>query len=102
VPSCAECLALGKGLFAERLSLPSAALGKVGFAECPIKSTRQSRRHSAKSRIPVVISSKLTTETAYEYPVRANLETSFSQRIFIFQRKNELISLRKMKIPYKN
>jgi hypothetical protein len=36
------------------LALPSAALGKVGFAECPIKSTRQSRRHSAKSRIPIV------------------------------------------------
>jgi hypothetical protein len=35
-------------------TLPSVALGKVGFAECPIKSTRQSRRHSAKSRIPVV------------------------------------------------
>jgi hypothetical protein len=41
-------------LFTERRSLPSAALGKLGFAECPIKSTRQSRRHSAKSRIPVV------------------------------------------------
>jgi hypothetical protein len=27
--------------FTERRSLPSAALGKVGFAECPIKSTRQ-------------------------------------------------------------
>jgi hypothetical protein len=26
----------------ERRTLPSAALGKVGFAECPIKSTRQS------------------------------------------------------------
>jgi hypothetical protein len=34
--------------------LPSAALGKVCFAECPIKSTRQSRRHSAKTQIPVV------------------------------------------------
>jgi hypothetical protein len=34
--------------------LPSAALGKAGFAECPIKSTRQSHRHSAKARIPVV------------------------------------------------
>jgi hypothetical protein len=42
-------------IFTERRTLPSAALGKVGFAECPIKSTRQSRRHSAKSRIPVVL-----------------------------------------------
>jgi hypothetical protein len=41
-------------IFTERRNLPSAALGKVGFAECPIKSTRQSRRHLAKSRIPVV------------------------------------------------
>jgi hypothetical protein len=67
----AECLTLGKTVFAECLAVPSAlhsvnkifterrtlpraALGKVDFAECPIKSTRQSRRHSAKSRIPVV------------------------------------------------
>jgi hypothetical protein len=52
-----ECLTLGKlvfaecspvpsvqhsvqGLFAESLSLPSAALGKDLFAECPTKSTR--------------------------------------------------------------
>jgi hypothetical protein len=41
-------------IFTERRTLPSAALSKVGVAECPIKSTRQSRRHSAKSRIPVV------------------------------------------------
>jgi hypothetical protein len=69
----AECLTLGKAVFAECLAvpsvlhsvnklftehrtLPSAALGKVFFAECPIKSTRQSRRHSAKARIPVVYS----------------------------------------------
>jgi hypothetical protein len=68
----AECLTLGKAIFAEclavlsvlhsvnklfteRRTLPSAALGKVCFAECPIKSTRQSHRHSAKTRIPVVI-----------------------------------------------
>jgi hypothetical protein len=44
-----------KGLFAESLNLPSAALGKAFFAECPIKSTRQSRRHSAKPAIPVVV-----------------------------------------------
>jgi hypothetical protein len=67
----AKCLKLGKAVFAEcldvpsvlhsvnklfteRRTLPSAALGKVFFAECPIKSTRQSRRHSAKARIPVV------------------------------------------------
>jgi hypothetical protein len=57
----AECLAVPSvlhsvnKLFTERRTLPSAALGKVFFAECPIKSTRQSRRHSAKARIPVVI-----------------------------------------------
>jgi hypothetical protein len=56
----AECLAVPSvlhsvnKLFTERRSLPSAALGKLGFAECPIKSTWQSRLHSAKSRIPVV------------------------------------------------
>jgi hypothetical protein len=43
-----------KGIFAESLNLPSTALGKSFFAECPIKSTRQSRRHSAKPAIPVV------------------------------------------------
>jgi hypothetical protein len=43
-----------KGIFAESLRLPSAALGKAFFAECPIKNTRQSRRHSAKPAIPVV------------------------------------------------
>jgi hypothetical protein len=67
----AKCLPLGKGLFAEcfvvpsvlhsvnclvteHRTLPRAALGKVVFAECPIKSTRQRLRHSAKARIPVV------------------------------------------------
>jgi hypothetical protein len=66
-----ECLTLGKEvfvecfavpsvlhsvnkLFTERWTLPSAALGKVIFAECPIKGTQQSHRHSAKARIPVV------------------------------------------------
>jgi hypothetical protein len=44
-----------KGIFAESLNLPSAALGKAFFVECPITSTRQSRRHSAKPAIPVVI-----------------------------------------------
>jgi hypothetical protein len=42
-------------IFTERRTLSSAALGKVGFSECPIKSTRQSRRHSAKSQIPIVL-----------------------------------------------
>jgi hypothetical protein len=41
-------------LFTERRTLPSVALGKVYFAKCPIESTRQSRRHSAKDRISVV------------------------------------------------
>jgi hypothetical protein len=43
-----------KGLFAESLSLPSAALGKDLFAECPTKSTRQRIQHSAKPVIPIV------------------------------------------------
>jgi hypothetical protein len=41
-------------LCAESLTLPSAALGKAFFAECPTKSTRQRIQHSAKTRIPVV------------------------------------------------
>jgi hypothetical protein len=70
-PPFAECLALGKVFFAECLSvprvllsvnvvitesrnLPSAALDKEVFAECPTESTRQSVVHSAKSRIPVM------------------------------------------------
>jgi hypothetical protein len=43
-----------KGLFAESLTLPSAALGKAFFAECPTKGTRQRIQHSAKPAIPVV------------------------------------------------
>jgi hypothetical protein len=43
-----------KRLVAESLTLPSAALGKAFFAECPTKDTRQRGRHSAKPRIPVV------------------------------------------------
>jgi hypothetical protein len=67
----AECFTLGKRVFdewglvpsvqhsvkrlvAESLTLPSAALGKAFFAECPTKGTPQSGRHSAKPRIPVV------------------------------------------------
>jgi hypothetical protein len=43
-----------KGLFVEFLTLPSAALGKAFFAECPTKGTRQRVQHSAKPAIPVV------------------------------------------------
>jgi hypothetical protein len=43
-----------KSLVAERLVLPSAALGKAFFDECPTKGTRQRFQHSAKPRIPVV------------------------------------------------
>jgi hypothetical protein len=39
---------------AESITLSSAALGKVFFAECPTKGTRQRIQHSAKPRIPVV------------------------------------------------
>jgi hypothetical protein len=69
----AECFTLGKSVFAEwcpvpsvqhsvkwlvaeSLTLPSAALGKAFFAECPTKGTRQRGRHSAKPQIPVVYS----------------------------------------------
>jgi hypothetical protein len=56
----AECLPVSsvqhsvKSLFAESLTLPSAARGKAFFAECPTKGTRQRIQHSAKPRIPVV------------------------------------------------
>jgi hypothetical protein len=70
----AECFTLGKRVFAEcgpvpsiqhsvkrlvaeSLTLPSAALGKAFFAECPTKGTRQRGRHSAKPRISVVYGS---------------------------------------------
>jgi hypothetical protein len=55
-----ECLSVPsvqhsvKSLVAERLVLPSAALGKSFFAECPTKGTRQRFQHSAKPWIPVV------------------------------------------------
>jgi hypothetical protein len=45
-----------KRLVIESRTLPSAALGKALFAECPTKGTRQRVRHSANPRIPVVIS----------------------------------------------
>jgi hypothetical protein len=44
-----------KRLFAESLTLPSAALVKAVFAECPTKGTRQRGQHSAKPRIPVML-----------------------------------------------
>jgi hypothetical protein len=47
-----------KGLFAESLTLSSAALGKAFFVECPTKGTRQRIQHSAKPQIPVVFSVK--------------------------------------------
>ena len=72
--TCAECETLGKRVFAkwgpvpsvqhsvkslvaESLALPSAALGKAFFAECPTKGTRQRLQHSAKPWIPVVTAS---------------------------------------------
>jgi hypothetical protein len=47
----------GHSSFAVCLTLPSAALGKAFFAECPTKGTRQRIQHSAKPAIPVVSSS---------------------------------------------
>jgi hypothetical protein len=41
-------------LVTESRTLPSAALDKDFFAECPRKSTRQRGWHLAKARIPVV------------------------------------------------
>jgi hypothetical protein len=38
----------------ESVTLPSAALDKQFFVECPTKSTQQSAKHSAKSQILVV------------------------------------------------
>jgi hypothetical protein len=78
----AECLTLGKHIFAEcspvpsvlhsvnhliteSRNSPSAALGKATFAECPTKGTRQSGRHSAKSRIPVVLPMILTMALSF-------------------------------------
>jgi hypothetical protein len=73
----AECLTLGKhvfaecrpmpsvqhsvkGLFVESLTLPSAAF----FAECRTKGTRQRIQHSAKPRIPVVPACSPSTPAA--------------------------------------
>jgi hypothetical protein len=82
-----ECLTLGKlvfaewgpvpsvqhsvkGLFAESLTLPSAALGKAVFAECPTKGTRQRIQHSAKPRIPVVIRVMSSPSTFSHLPIQ--------------------------------
>jgi hypothetical protein len=46
-----------KRLVVESLTLPSVALGKAFFAECPKKGTRQRGWHSTKPRIPVVVAS---------------------------------------------
>jgi hypothetical protein len=71
LPSVPECWALGKAVFAECLpvprvllsvnvvviesrTLPSTALDKDLFTECPTKNTRQSAEHSANNRIPIV------------------------------------------------
>jgi hypothetical protein len=43
-----------KVVITESVTLPSVALDKVFFTECPTKSTRQSAKHSVKSQIPVV------------------------------------------------
>jgi hypothetical protein len=77
-----------KSLFAESLALPSAALGKAFFAECPTKSTRQSLQHSAKPWIPVVAaplegvlycySSSLATILALPVHLAAPLESVLS------------------------
>jgi hypothetical protein len=56
-----------KGLFAESLTLPSAALGKAFFAECPTKGTRQIIQHSAKPRIPVVVGALVLHAGAFGY-----------------------------------
>jgi hypothetical protein len=86
----AECLTLGKlvfaecclvpsvqhsvkGLFAESLTLPSAALGKAFFAECPTKGTRQRIQHSAKPRIPVVPGPAFTSHEAIKQTVHMKL-----------------------------
>jgi hypothetical protein len=57
----AECLSIPSVLLSinvvvtESRTLPSAALDKKFFVECPTKNTWQSLEHSAKSRILVVI-----------------------------------------------
>jgi hypothetical protein len=55
-------------LFTERRTLPSAALDKVFFTECPIKSTWQRAWHSAKARIPVVVAEPHNPTPAIRLP----------------------------------
>jgi hypothetical protein len=51
-------------LVTESRTLPSVALSKGCFAECPRKSNWQRGRHSAKARIPVVLD--VNQETLHE------------------------------------
>jgi hypothetical protein len=48
-------LHLVKVVVTESLILPSVPLDKEFFVECPTKGTRQSAKHSTKSRILVVV-----------------------------------------------
>jgi hypothetical protein len=94
----AECLTLGKlvfaecspvpsvqhsvkGLFAESLTLPSAALGKDFFAECPTKSTRQRIQHSAKPAIPVVTPANLGPMSLLPCIGHDSLETNLGREM---------------------
>jgi hypothetical protein len=66
-----------KRLFAESLTLPSVALGKAVFAECPIKGNRQRGQHSAKPRIPVVLLVRVHTMLACLLPLARSLLISY-------------------------
>jgi hypothetical protein len=85
-----ECLPLGKRVFAESFSvpsvlhsvnqlvtesrtLPSAALGKGCFADCPRKSTRQRGWHWAKARILVV--KAISQQIRHEKPSKSKYPT---------------------------
>jgi hypothetical protein len=93
-PVCAECLPIPsvqhsvKSLVAESLALPSAALVKAFFAECPTKGTRQRLQHSAKPWIPVVLaflsSSRLFVPRAeWRRALQAARSHSFSWSIWL-------------------
>jgi hypothetical protein len=87
-----------KGLCAESLTLPSAALGKDVFAECPTKCTRQRMQHSAKPRIPVVILLFKATERRYNVKYINNflkLNMCFSLLVDqTFSKKNSIVYVR--------
>jgi hypothetical protein len=53
--SLPSVLHLVNQLVTESRTLPSAALGRVFFAECPTKGTRQRVQHSVKPQISVVL-----------------------------------------------